>query len=45
MLIGTTLTVKEISSRVGFNDQFYFSNIFKRKTGLAPENYRKESFI
>lgn len=45
MLLGTTLTVKEISSRMGFNDQFYFSNIFKRKTGLAPENYRKESFV
>ena len=43
MLLGTSLTVKEISSRTGFGDQFYFSNIFKKKTGLAPENYRKEN--
>jgi len=41
LLLGTTFTVKEISSRTGFKDQFYFSNIFKRKTGTAPENYRK----
>ncbi len=41
MLLGTTFTVKEISARIGFKDQFYFSNIFKRKTGIAPENYRK----
>ncbi len=41
MLLGTTFTVKEISSRTGFKDQFYFSSIFKKRTGLAPENYRK----
>lgn len=43
MLLGTSFTIKEISSRTGFNDQFYFSNIFKKKTGLAPESYRIEN--
>ncbi len=43
MLLGTSLTVKEISSQTGFRNQFHFSNIFKKKTGLAPENYRKEN--
>jgi len=41
LLLGTTFTVKEISSRTGFKDQFYFSSIFKKKTGTAPENYRR----
>ncbi len=45
MLLGTSLTVKEISTRTGFGNQFYFSSIFKKKTGLAPENYRKENII
>ncbi len=44
MLLGTTFAVKEIASRTGFKDQFYFSNIFKRKTGMAPENYRKANY-
>ncbi len=41
MLLSTNLTVKEISARTGFADQFHFSNIFKRRLGLAPENFRR----
>ncbi len=33
-------SVKEVASWLGFEDEFYFSRIFKRKTGLAPSDWR-----
>jgi AraC-like DNA-binding protein len=40
MLLDTELTVNEISERLGYADPHYFSNLFKRKTGCSPSNYR-----
>lgn len=40
LLINTTLTVKEISSQVGYQDQLVFSKAFKKKFGMSPKNYR-----
>lgn len=37
----TQLTVKEISQKLNYNDQYYFSRIFKKIMGLAPSKYRK----
>jgi len=34
------LSVKEIAARLGFSDQYYFSNYYKRKKGLSPRLYR-----
>jgi len=34
------LKVYEIAAQVGFNDEKYFSQIFKRLTGLSPNQYR-----
>src|SRR4051812_42262859 len=34
------LTVGEVASRSGFNDQLYFSRAFKRHYGEAPVAYR-----
>ncbi len=36
----TTLSVKEISSRLGYSDQYYFSRIFHKVMGLSPMAYR-----
>lgn len=36
----TTLSVKEIAVSLGYEDQFYFSRVFKSVIGLAPRNYR-----
>ena len=33
-------SIKEISSEVGFNDQNYFSRIFKNKFGMTPTEFR-----
>lgn len=37
----TQLSVREISQRLGYSDQHYFSNLFKKKCGLSPLSYRK----
>lgn len=41
MLRETALTVAEIANRTGFESEFYFSRIFKKKTGFTPSEYRK----
>jgi AraC-like DNA-binding protein len=43
LLRQTVLSVGEISVRLGFESIYYFSRIFKHKTGLAPSDYRKQS--
>ena len=34
--------VRDIASELGFEDPYYFSRIFKRIAGMAPEKYRKQ---
>lgn len=43
LLIGTAKSVKEISAEVGFRDPLYFSRAFRRKVGLSPKAFRKDS--
>ena len=33
------LYIKDIASKVGFSDQFYFSRIFRSVTGISPTEY------
>lgn len=40
MLLGTSMTVSEISQKLGFNNPFYFSNCFKAAEDLSPTEYR-----
>ena len=42
LLAQKELPVKEIAGRCGYSDQFYFSRIFKKQTGLSPKEYRGE---
>jgi AraC-like DNA-binding protein len=42
LLSETTLTVKEVAYRCGFESEHYFSRLFKRKTGLAPGEWRRK---
>ena len=41
LLRHSAFSVKEIASRFNFSDQYYFSNYFKRKTGLSPQKYKR----
>lgn len=41
LLLTTAASVLEISNSVGYDDQFYFSRIFKKHTGFTPTEYRK----
>lgn len=40
LLGSTSLSVKEISAGLGYDDPFYFSRLFKSVHGLAPSDYR-----
>lgn len=37
-----TLSMKEISATVGFDNPLYFSRLFKNRTGMSPSEYRKK---
>ena len=42
LLSESTLTVKEVAFRCGFESEHYFSRLFKGKTGLAPGEWRRK---
>jgi two-component system response regulator YesN len=41
LLETTRFSLNEISNQVGYNDQKYFSRLFKKYTGTYPHEYRK----
>ena len=45
LLTTTALSIGEISDELGFDSAYYFCNIFKKSTGIAPSKYRKENYI
>lgn len=40
-LLQSRLSIEQISSQLGFCDQFYFSRRFKQRYGITPSQYRK----
>ena len=42
LVLNTNLSFGEISERLGFSDQFYFSKKFKEKYGISPRKYRNQ---
>ena len=42
LLLSEGYSSKEISNKLGFNNQNYFSMTFKRETGFSPMNYKKQ---
>ncbi|WJS93302.1 AraC family transcriptional regulator [Flavobacterium johnsoniae] len=36
----TNKTVKEIAYELGYDDEYYFSRVFKGKTDISPQLYR-----
>ena len=41
LLQNTALMVKDVAFSLGFNDEHYFSYLFRQKTGKTPTAYRK----
>lgn len=35
-----TYSIQEIANKVGYNDQYYFSRVFKKHMGVSPSEYR-----
>ena len=35
--------IGEVASRVGYEDQYYFSKVFKKYTGITPRDFRNKS--
>ena len=42
-LIYTSMTIKEVSELLGFNDPAYFTRFFKRQMGMSPKDFRLQS--
>ncbi len=39
----TELPIGEISTRLGYQDSLYFSNVFKKHHGISPRQYRQKN--
>lgn len=42
LLRNSTLRIGEISEEVGYKDARYFSSLFKKRTGMSPNEYRNK---
>lgn len=45
LLRSSGLSIGEIASSVGFDDQLYFSRVFKKVKGVPPSHYTKEMAV
>lgn len=43
LLLNSELSLSQISDKLGFCDQFYFSRIFSKHYGVSPKKYRKQA--
>lgn len=43
LLAQTDSSVSEVAMEVGYHDPYYFSRVFKKKMGIAPLRYRKNT--
>jgi YesN/AraC family two-component response regulator len=41
LLLDNNINLIDISSKVGFDDQSYFSKVFKKITGVTPGKFRR----
>lgn len=45
LLMNTNMSIRAISKKFGFCDQFYFTRMFTKKVGVSPLQYRKTNEI
>lgn len=41
-LLDDSYTIKEVAYKVLFNDEFYYSRLFKKKFGISPSEFRRQ---
>jgi two-component system response regulator YesN len=41
LLKDSTLSVEEVSYKIGYDDYFYFNRVFKKNIGITPANYKR----
>jgi two-component system response regulator YesN len=39
LMLNSNMTITEIADKLGFQNQFYFSNVFKKNTGVSPKKW------
>ena len=42
LLMNSEKTIAEIGFELGYNEKSYFSNVFKKKAGVTPSEFRNE---
>lgn len=45
MLLNTNLSIKQIASELHYTDEYYFSNVFKKKEHISPKSFRNQHFF
>jgi AraC-like DNA-binding protein len=45
LLTGTADTVASIAVKVGFNDEYYFNKVFRKKVGIPPGQFRNRAVL
>lgn len=45
LLLSGDQTLYQIAAAVGFSDEYYFSRVFKKIVGVAPDHYRKQDIL
>ncbi len=39
--LGPNITIREVAVKVGYNDPYYFSRLYRKYRGLSPSEYIK----
>ena len=45
MLRSTSLRVYEVAQRLGYQDPYYFSRIFRKVVGISPKEYQNSEYF
>lgn len=45
LLVNSSLTISEISYKLNYQDNSYFSRFFKKNTGITPEDFRNSKYV